>query len=99
MNKQLLNVNWMKQGNLTQTILADTIERLSAESGETHLLTEKAFWRTITSLEFRYDIELFLTGQVFAGPDADIEVLEGSREFWEDFVQDAIRLTQYFLNK
>lgn len=99
MNRQMLGVNWMEQGNLTQTILADTIERLSAESGETHLLTEKAFWKTVASLEFRYDIEVYLTGQVFASPDADIEVLEESKEFWEDFVQDAIRLTQYFLNK
>ena len=99
MNMEMLSVNWMEQGNLTNIILNDTLNRLSNITGARRLYVEKTYWQTISMLEKRYDIELYLTGQVFAGPHADREVLESSKEFWEDLVQDSVRLTQHTLEQ
>lgn len=91
---ELLDLDWMRAGNLTPIILNDALNRLTNVTGERRLNVEKTFWQTVATLEKRYDIELYLTGQVFAGPDADRDQLTRDKEFWEDLVQDAIRLTQ-----
>lgn len=99
MGMTLLDVNWMARGNLTVIVLNDALTRLASITGERRLYVEKTYWRVVASLEERYDIELYLTGQVFAGPSADVDTLLGDKEFWEDLVQDSLRLTQELLER
>lgn len=98
MRTYIEGVNWMHEGNLTLTILNDTLNRIANVTGATWLETETTFWRVLAGLERRWGVELYLGGQVFAEDDAPLCEL-ASKEFWEDFVQDAIRLTREELEK
>lgn len=91
------DLNWMRMGNLTMTVMWDSLDRISHLTGATRLEVERQFWKTLSSLETMYDVEVYLTGQVFLREGAALKPEDLDRDFWETFVQDLFGLTQQFL--